>query len=251
MRAASPCWTRWSRSTERSTVCTGVWRRLRGQAGQGIPMNLNAGSAQRIAFTRHEPIGVVLAFSAFNHPVNLIVHQVFPGVAAGCPVIVKPAEATPLSCMRLVSNPARGGPAAGVVPGAADLGSGRRRAGSWATRESPSSAFIGSARVGWMLRSQLAPGTRCSLEHGGAAPVVVAPDADLDEAVPVLTKGGFYHSGQVCVSVQRVFAHSSLVASLAERLARRAPPRCAWATRRSNGRRRGAADPPGRGRAHR
>jgi acyl-CoA reductase-like NAD-dependent aldehyde dehydrogenase len=75
---------------------------LRTQAGHGIPMNLNAASAHRVAFTRHEPIGVVVAFSAFNHPVNLIVHQVFPGVAAGCPVIVKPAEATPLSCMRLV-----------------------------------------------------------------------------------------------------------------------------------------------------
>jgi acyl-CoA reductase-like NAD-dependent aldehyde dehydrogenase len=70
-----------------------------------------------------------------------------------------------------------------------------------------------------MLRSQLAPGARCSLEHGGAAPVVVAEDANLDDSVPLLAKGGFYHAGQVCVSVQRVFAQRSVARELAERLA--------------------------------
>ena len=70
-----------------------------------------------------------------------------------------------------------------------------------------------------MLRSKLAPGTRCALEHGGAAPVIVAPDADLDTALPLLVKGGFYHAGQVCVSVQRVFAHDSIARQLAERMA--------------------------------
>lgn len=67
-------------------------------------------------------------------------------------------------------------------------------------------SFIGSAKVGWYLRSQLAPGTRCALEHGGIAPVVLAEDADLDLAIEGVAKGGFYHAGQVCVSVQRVFA---------------------------------------------
>ena len=68
---------------------------------------------------------------------------------------------------------------------------------------------------------------RCALEHGGAAPVIVAADADLDRAVPMLVKGGFYHAGQVCVSVQRVFAHRSIVAELAAELAERASRRCA------------------------
>ena len=77
-------------------------------------------------------------------------------------------------------------------------------------------SFIGSARVGWMLRSKLAPGTRCALEHGGAAPVILAADADLDDALPRLAKGGFYHAGQVCVSVQRIFAHSSIAEKAAE-----------------------------------
>ncbi|MCZ6687665.1 MAG: aldehyde dehydrogenase family protein, partial [Gammaproteobacteria bacterium] len=76
---------------------------LRVQAGNCIPMDITPSSANRLAFTVHEPIGVVLAFSAFNHPLNLIAHQIGPAIAAGCPVIVKPAEATPLSCMRIVA----------------------------------------------------------------------------------------------------------------------------------------------------
>jgi len=65
---------------------------LRTEGGKEIPMNLNPASAGRVAFTRKQPIGVVVAVSAFNHPLNLIVHQVCPAVATGCPVIVKPAE---------------------------------------------------------------------------------------------------------------------------------------------------------------
>ena len=70
-----------------------------------------------------------------------------------------------------------------------------------------------------MLRSKLALGARCALEHGGAAPVIMAEDADMETAVPLLSKGGFYHAGQVCVSVQRVYCHRSQAQQLAERLA--------------------------------
>ena len=76
-------------------------------------------------------------------------------------------------------------------------------------------SFIGSATVGWTLRSQLAPGTRCTLEHGGAGPVIVTREAALDQVLPRLVKAGFYHAGQVCVSVQRVFAHRSIAEKLA------------------------------------
>jgi acyl-CoA reductase-like NAD-dependent aldehyde dehydrogenase len=80
-------------------------------------------------------------------------------------------------------------------------------------------SFIGSNRVGWMLRSKLPPGTRCALEHGGAAPVILHADADVEAAIPMLVKGGFYHAGQVCVSVQRIFVHNSLAHEVADRLA--------------------------------
>lgn len=80
-------------------------------------------------------------------------------------------------------------------------------------------SFIGSAKIGWYLRSKLSPGTRCALEHGGSAPVIVDKDAKIEEMLPALAKGGFYHAGQVCVSVQRVFVHESILDIVAERLA--------------------------------
>jgi acyl-CoA reductase-like NAD-dependent aldehyde dehydrogenase len=191
---------------------------LRTAAGHEIPMDINAASAGRLAMTQHEPIGVVVAVSAFNHPINLIVHQVGPAIASGCPVIIKPAEDTPLSCFRLVELLREAGLPDGwcqplvvsELAVATQLVT-DRRVGFF--------SFIGSAKVGWMLRSRLAPGARCALEHGGAAPVIMAEDADLEAAVPLLSKGGFYHAGQVCVSVQRVFCHRSQAQLLAEKLA--------------------------------
>ena len=70
--------------------------------GSEIPMNLNAASQNRMAYTLREPVGVVVALSAFNHPFNLIVHQVVPAIAVGAPVVVKPAGVTPISCVNLL-----------------------------------------------------------------------------------------------------------------------------------------------------
>ena len=89
---------------------------LRTFAGREIPMGLTPASERRWAFTTKEPIGVVAAISAFNHPLNLIVHQVAPAIAVGCPVIVKPAAATPLSCLELVKLLPGGRPRRSVVP---------------------------------------------------------------------------------------------------------------------------------------
>lgn len=190
---------------------------VRTSHGEEIPMNITASSANRLAMTHREPIGVVLAYSAFNHPINLIVHQVGPAIAAGCPVLVKPADSTPLSCYALVELLHEAGMprehCRAFLVGNEDAGKlvCDERIGFF--------SFIGSAKIGWMLRGKLAPGTHCALEHGGAAPVLVAEDADLDDALPLIAKGGFYHAGQVCVSVQRVFAHESIARNVAERLA--------------------------------
>ena len=191
---------------------------LRTQAGTEVPMRVNEASANRYASTYFEPIGPVVAYSAFNHPINLIIHQVAPAIAAGCPVLVKPAEATPLSCFRVVEIFRNAG-----LPEAfcqAFLSEDHDVSGKLAS--DPRVAFltfIGSARVGWMLRSKLAPGTRCALEHGGVAPVIMAKDARLDDAIGRLTKAGFYHAGQVCVSVQRVYADRTIARDVANRLA--------------------------------
>ncbi len=191
---------------------------LRTQAGGEIPMGLNAGSMQRLAFTRLEPIGVVVAVSAFNHPLNLIVHQVGPAIATGCPVIVKPANDTALSCLRFVQILREAGLPEEWCQVAVTAG---REVAEQLVTDSRVDffSFIGSARVGWHLRSKLAPGARCALEHGGVAPVIVAADADLDDVLPLLVKGGFYHAGQVCVSVQRVFVHEQIAKDVADRMA--------------------------------
>lgn len=172
-------------------------------AGTEVPMGLTQSTEGYRAYTRIEPIGPIVAVSAFNHPLNLIAHQVAPAVAAGCPVIVKPASATPLSCLSFI----------GIL----------REAGLpdvWARALLISNdiatklvtdprvaffTFIGSAKVGWSLRSKLAPGTRCALEHGGSAPSIITSDADVEDAISRLVKGGYYHAGQVCVSAQRLF----------------------------------------------
>ena len=190
--------------------------------GSEIPMDLTKAGAGRLAFTRREPIGPVVAISAFNHPLNLIVHQVAPAVAVGCPVIVKPANDTPLSAKNFVDILHDAGLPhdwcrffACDIPTAEKLVTDPRVAFF---------SFIGSANVGWTLRSKLSPGTRCALEHGGAAPVIVDGTADVDAMIPLLLKGGFYHAGQVCVSVQRVFAPADMVKDIALRLAEGATP---------------------------
>ncbi len=192
---------------------------LRARRGAVIPIGTTKATMGRTAFTRKEPIGVVVAVSAFNHPLNLIVHQVGPAVATGCPVIVKPAADTPLSCLRFVQILREAG-----LPDAwcqALVTDNRETAEKLVTDARVGFfSFIGSAKVGWMLRSKLAPGARCALEHGGAAPVILAEPFDQEAAVASIAKGGFYHAGQVCVSVQRVFAPKKVAAKFAKALAK-------------------------------
>ncbi|MDX8381750.1 MAG: aldehyde dehydrogenase family protein [Ghiorsea sp.] len=187
---------------------------LRTYAPEPVVMGNNTASSQRSVIQMLEPIGVVVAVSAFNHPLNLITHQVGPAVAAGCPVIIKPAEDTPLSCLALVNLLHQAGLPKPwcqfVMPESTAL------AEQMVTDKRVAFfSFIGSSKVGWHLRSNLAAGTRCALEHGGVAPVVVTERSEINAILPSLMKGGFYHAGQVCVSVQRIFVHESLAKTLA------------------------------------
>jgi len=191
---------------------------LRSHTGSVIALGTTAATTGRVAFTRKEPIGVVVAVSAFNHPLNLIVHQVGPAVASGCPAIVKPAADTPLSCIRFVEILRKAGlPDAWCQVLIAD----DRAAAEKLVTDARVGffSFIGSAKVGWMLKAKLAPGARCALEHGGVAPLILAPPYDRDAALAATSKGGFYHAGQVCVSVQRVFAPGADAADFAASLA--------------------------------
>lgn len=184
--------------------------------GKEIAMGHTKSSANRMAYTMKEPIGVVAAISAFNHPLNLCVHQTVPAIAVGSPVIIKPSLLTPMSTLNFVDILYEAGlPKAwcqvliGEIPESEYL----------ATHEKIDYlTFIGSAPVGWYLNSKVSPGTRVGLEHGGVAPVIVEPDADIDDLIPALAKGAFYHAGQVCVSVQRIYVHESIAEEVTERL---------------------------------
>ncbi len=184
--------------------------------GEEIPMGLTAPSTGRLAFTTREPIGVVLSISAFNHPLNLIIHQVVPAIATGCPVIVKPASTTPNSCFKIVELLYEAGLAEDhCIPLVCS-----RELAEKMVRDPRINflSFIGSAEVGWHLRSILAPGTRIALEHGGVAPVIIDKTADIDSILPGLVKGAFYHAGQVCVSVQKIFVHESIAREVADKI---------------------------------
>jgi acyl-CoA reductase-like NAD-dependent aldehyde dehydrogenase len=188
---------------------------IRHAGGREVPMGATAASEQRWAFTTLEPIGVAVAFSAFNHPLNLIVHQAIPAIAVGCPVLIKPAPATPLSCLTLVELFAEAGLEESwcqtVITDQnllAELLAADKRVVFL--------SFIGSARVGWTLRGKVAPGARISLEHVGVAPAIVDRRAILPDAIELLTKGGYYHAGQVCVSTQRIFVHANIFDEFSE-----------------------------------
>lgn len=178
---------------------------LKQMSGSMIPMEHH--NEERMAFTSFEPIGVVASISAFNHPLNLAVHQVVTAIAAGCPVIMKPALTTPLSAIRLGEILLECGvpkEMCHVLILTDELSE------QLATDERVSYlSFIGSAKVGWYLRSKIAPGTHIALEHGGIAPVIIDKGVSMDTYLQKLLKGGFYHAGQVCVSVQRVYVHAS------------------------------------------
>ncbi|SHN30880.1 Acyl-CoA reductase [Cyclobacterium lianum] len=191
-------------------IATEEISRLRGEQ---VPMGLTAATSNRLAFTIREPIGVVASISAFNHPLNLIVHQTITAFAAGCPVIIKPASTTPLSCLALVDILKEAGVPEGWVQMVLCANELTEKLAT--DKRVNFLSFIGSGKIGWYLKSKLAPGTRCALEHGGAAPVIVEPDADVEDMLPLLVKGGFYHAGQVCVSVQKVFAQEEIARELA------------------------------------
>lgn len=184
--------------------------------GEEIPMGMTRTSIQRKAFTFREPIGVVLAVNAFNEPLSLVARQAIPAIAAGAPAIIKPSSRTPLSCLKIMELLEEAGLPGGWCttilcrPETTEKLAADPRLGYF--------SFIGTADTGWRLRSKLAPGVRCSLAHGSAAPVIVEPDAPVDETLPLLAKGGFYHAGQVSGSVQRVYVHNDIADTVCSKL---------------------------------
>jgi acyl-CoA reductase-like NAD-dependent aldehyde dehydrogenase len=158
-------------------------------------------------YYRRFPVGVVLAITPFNFPLNTVCHKLGPALAAGNAVIVRPSTKTPLSALALGAIALEAGcPPAAVAVVPSSTADAERLA---ADPRIDFLSFTGSPEVGWHLKG-LAGRKRVALEHGGNAAVIVEPDADLERAALRCVQGGFANAGQVCLSVQRVFLHASV-----------------------------------------
>jgi acyl-CoA reductase-like NAD-dependent aldehyde dehydrogenase len=190
--------------------------------GETVPLDLLPSGEGLLGFWVRKPIGVVVGIAGFNYPLLLAAHKIAPSIAAGCPVVAKPAPQTPLATLWLVhlvreALVAAGGPAAAVqlVTGGPEVGvalTTDRRVGAV--------SFTGSAAVGHQIARDAAP-TKVLLELGSNAALVVAADADLDAAADAVVRGGYYASGQACISVQRVVVVESVREQFLTRLSER------------------------------
>ncbi|WAL69929.1 aldehyde dehydrogenase family protein [Amycolatopsis cynarae] len=183
--------------------------------GETVPLDLLPFGEGLTGFWKRKPIGVVVGIAGFNYPLLLASHKIAPAIAAGCPVIVKPAPQTPLATLWLVHlvREATALPAmVQLVTGDAEVGSALvtdRRVGAV--------SFTGSASTGHRIAKDAAP-TKTLLELGSNAALVVAEDADLDAAADAVLRGAFYASGQACISVQRLIVVDSVADALTERV---------------------------------
>jgi acyl-CoA reductase-like NAD-dependent aldehyde dehydrogenase len=184
-------------------------------AGEMVPMDASQAGEGKLAFTLRRPIGVVGAISPFNFPLNLVAHKLAPALAAGCAVVLKPASQTPLSALLLAELATEAGLPPGwlsvVVGSASEIGDVLIE-----DERVKVLTFTGSGPVGWRLRER-APKKRVALELGNATPVIVARDADLEDAAAKLAANAFSFAGQSCISVQRVYAEGDAYDRLLER----------------------------------
>jgi acyl-CoA reductase-like NAD-dependent aldehyde dehydrogenase len=186
--------------------------------GDVIPMDLAAHGRGRFALTRRFPIGPIAAISPFNFPFNLSAHKVAPAIAAGNPIVLKPASRTPLSALALATVLETAGLPAGVL---SVLPMERATGDRLVTDERYKLlTFTGSSAAGWAMKAR-AGKKRVLLELGGNAGVIVDETADLDHAVRRVAVGGFSFAGQSCISVQRVFVHAAVFEEFASGLVSR------------------------------
>src|SRR6266536_128743 len=188
--------------------------------GETVPLDLLPSGDGLAGFWKRKPIGVVVGIAGFNYPLLLASHKIAPAVAAGCPVIVKPAPQTPLATLwltHLVRSPAPVQAMVQLVTGDASVG-----AALTTDRRIGAVSFTGSAAVGHRIARDAAP-TKTLLELGSNAALVVAEDADLDAAADAIIRGGYYASGQACISVLRVVAVDTIRSALLEKLDERLP----------------------------
>jgi acyl-CoA reductase-like NAD-dependent aldehyde dehydrogenase len=201
-----------ARSVETLTFSAEEAKRIHGET---VPMDASAFGEKRIGFYLRVPLGVVSAITPFNFPINLVVHKVGPALASGNTVVLKPAEETPLTAVRL----AECFHDAGLPDGVLELvhGDGPTTGEALVRHPVPAKvSFTGSPPVGEHILS-VAGLKRVTLELGNNSGAIVEPDANLDLAVPRTVMSAFANSGQVCLSLQRLYVHDSIAAQFLDR----------------------------------
>ncbi|MBV9400609.1 MAG: aldehyde dehydrogenase family protein [Bryobacterales bacterium] len=202
-----------SRSVQVFIVAAEEAKRL---TGEGVPIESAPGNAHRMAFTIRVPRGVVCGITSFNSPLNMIAHKVAPAIASGNTVVIKPAQATPLSAVSLFEILLE----AGLPPAHVNLIQGPGASIGGRLVRNPNIAFYtftGSTEVGRGIRASV--GLRpVALELGSIAASIVCEDADLERAAPRIANAGFRRAGQACTSTQRLFVHEDVLPRFTELL---------------------------------
>jgi len=193
-----------SRAVSTYTMAAVEARKL---AGDPLPMDASPAGEGKLGLSLRVPIGIVGAISPFNFPLNLVAHKIAPALAAGCAVVLKPAGQTPLSALLLAELELE----AGLPPGWLNVVCGpASEIGDVLVEDERVKliTFTGSVPIGWKLRERAAR-KRVNLELGNATPVIVAADADLEDAAMRLAANAFSFAGQSCISVQRIYVEQS------------------------------------------
>ncbi len=183
--------------------------------GETVPMDASTAGEGRVGFYLRSPVGVVAAITPFNFPLNLVAHKVGPALAAGCAIILKPASTTPLTAIRLAEILEESGVPAGVFN--VVVGSGGT-VGEWLTTDPRVAkvSFTGSPPVGEAIIRK-AGLKKVTMELGNNSGTIIEPDADLEAAVPRCAVSAFANSGQVCISLQRLYLHRAVAKEFTKR----------------------------------
>jgi acyl-CoA reductase-like NAD-dependent aldehyde dehydrogenase len=183
--------------------------------GETIPLDAVPAGEGYFGFWTRRPVGVIAAISPFNFPLNLVAHKVAPALAAGNTLVLKPASTTPLTAVKLCQVLEEAGLPAGAIN--LVIGSGGT-VGEWLITDArvDKITFTGSPPVGEHILA-VAGIKKVTLELGNTSPVVIAPDADLDFVAKRCAVGAFYNSGQVCISVQRIYSQKQVYEMFTEK----------------------------------
>ena len=202
------------RAVSTFTFAAAEARRL---TGEMVPLDAADVGEGKLGFTLRLPVGVVGAISPFNFPLNLVAHKLAPAIAAGCPVVLKPASQTPLSAITLAELLLD---ECGLPSGHLNVVTGSGGTVGNAIVDDPDIAlitFTGSPEVGWGIKAR-APRKKVGLELGNNAPVIIEPDGDVTSAAAKIAIAGFSHAGQSCISTQRVYLHEEIADAFLDEL---------------------------------